>query len=360
MSKNHFAVIMAGGIGSRFWPLSTSQHPKQFHDIMGQGKSLIRSTFERLQQVCPAENIYVVTNERYSGLVQEHLPEIAEEQVLKEPLARNTAPCLAYATQHILRKNPDGVMVVAPADHLIMNEENFSKIIKKSMKFAQQEDVLVTLGIKPTRPDTGYGYIQFHDGEKKNGFHKVKTFTEKPDEEMAKYFLECGEFLWNAGIFVWTANAIDKAIKQHLPDMHKAFAKGKEVYGTAKEKDFISKTYETCSMVSIDYGIMEKADNVYVYPSDFSWSDIGTWNAVYELLQKNKDGNVTKGDCVFLRQAKDNIVMAPNNKLIAINGVDNLIVVEHDGKLLVTTRDKEQEIRHLVNELKLKYGERFT
>ncbi|MEX0967047.1 MAG: mannose-1-phosphate guanylyltransferase [Bacteroidia bacterium] len=360
LNKNYFAVIMAGGIGSRFWPMSTQEHPKQFHDLLGSGSTLLQKTFQRFSSICPTENIYIVTNERYREVVKRQLPEIGHTQILGEPMARNTAPCLAFALQHIKLKNPDASMVVAPSDHLIMDETKFETSIHKALQFAANNDVLITLGIQPTRPDTGYGYIQFHDDRNKEGFFKVKTFTEKPNREMAEYFLQTGEFLWNAGIFIWSARSIENAFNKHLPQLQEAFNKGSKLYGTEGEKAFVAKTYETSNIVSIDYGIMEKADNVYVMPATFEWSDVGTWDAVYTLMKKDSQQNVVKGDHVYLRNSSGSLVMVPDGKLVALNGVENLIVVEHDNLLLITERSREQEIRHIVNELKLKYNGKFT
>lgn len=360
MNKHYYAVIMAGGVGSRFWPLSRKNHPKQFHDIFGRGKCLLRETYDRLKNICPEKNIYVVTNESYEDLVKENIPEINDYQILGEPMGRNTAPCVAYATHRIKKKDPNASIVVAPADHLIGNEEEFAKVITKALDFALRQEILITIGIKPTRPDTGYGYIQFMEDKKTEGFYKVKTFTEKPNRQLADHFIESGEFLWNAGIFCWSAKAISNSLKQHLSEIDSLFTKGDKILGTKHEKKFIRKTYEICPMISIDYGIMEKAENVYVIPADFEWSDIGTWNALYELADKDDNNNVLRGDNIYLRNTNKCIIYVSKGKLAALNSVSNLIIVENDNVLLVADREKEQEIRQVVNDLKLKHGEKFT
>src|SRR6201996_3019119 len=283
MNKNYYAIIMAGGIGSRFWPISRTSYPKQFLDILGTGKTLIQNTYDRFLKVCPKENIYVVTNESYTSLVNQQLPDMADNQVLTEPVMRNTAPCIAYGCFKIETLNPDAQIVVAPSDHLILDEAAFIAAIEKSLQVASSKDCLVTLGIKPSRPDTGYGYIQFTDITIGEDFHKVKTFTEKPTLEIAKTFLQSGDFLWNAGIFVWSAKAILHAFARFLPEMNEIFADARSVYNTENEKKHIHNAYQQCINISIDYGIMEKADNVYVLPSEFGWSDLGTWASIYDL-----------------------------------------------------------------------------
>src|SRR5471030_767722 len=286
MNKNYYAIIMAGGIGSRFWPISRTSHPKQFIDILGTGKTLIQNTYDRFLKACPKENIFVVTNEIYADLVKKQLPDMGDQQILTEPVMRNTAPCIAYGCFKIESINPNAAIVVAPSDHLILDEAAFNIAIEKSLKIATAKECLITLGIKPSRPDTGYGYIQFTEQVIGEDFHKVKTFTEKPTLEIAKTFIQSGDFLWNAGIFVWSAKAIVKAFSQYLPDMHEIFSDARTVYNTANEKSSIHKSYLQCINISIDYGIMEKADNVYVLPSEFGWSDLGTWASIYELAEK--------------------------------------------------------------------------
>lgn len=359
MKRNFYAVIMAGGIGSRFWPLSKQKNPKQFLDVLNTGKSLFLATYERFQQMCGDDSIYVVANEDYEEIIKKQVPRIKDNQLLLEPLSRNTAPCIAYAAYKIASQNPDATMVVAPSDHLIMNEKKFLDYINKALKFASTRDVLVTLGIKPNRPDTGYGYIQMIEKNKDEGLFKVKTFTEKPDEELAKHFIESGEFLWNAGIFVWNVKSIIKAFEHYLPEIGNCFKFPQGVYYTDKEKEYVLKSYTRCSNISIDYGMMEKADNVWVLPSDFGWSDIGTWNSVFEHLNKDENNNVVKGKYVFIRDAKNCIINVSDDKLLAVNNVDNLIIVESDNIILVADKSKEQDIKHVVNEIKSKYREKF-
>lgn len=358
-NENFYAVIMAGGVGSRFWPMSKKRHPKQFIDILGKNKSLFQTTYERFKSICPEENIFVVANEIYADTIKKQVPSITNHQILKEPVSRNTAPCIAYAAQRINKINTNAVMVVAPSDHLILNEDVFRESITKALNFAMQEDLLVTLGIKPTRPDTGYGYIQMNDDHQREGFFKVKTFTEKPNSELAEHFFDSGEFLWNAGIFVWSVKSINKAIEDFLPEVHKSFESGLDQLNTESEDEFIGSVYSSLPNVSIDYGIMEKASNVYVLPADFAWSDIGTWNALYEFLQKDEFQNAIRGKQVFVRNSENCIVNVNDNKLVALNSVKDLIIVEADNILLIADKNHEQEIRQVVNEIKAQFGEKY-
>lgn len=361
MNQHYYTVIMAGGVGKRFWPLSREDHPKQFIDILGQGKTLFQATFQRCQKFTPTSNILVVTNEAYIDLVKEQVPDIQDDQILTEPIGRNTAPCVAYAAHHIHAIDPDGVMMVAPSDHLIMNEDEFSNTILKGLDFAAENDVLITLGIRPTRPDTGYGYIQMSEDDQNGGLNKVKTFTEKPDQEWAEYFVNSGEFLWNSGIFIWHARTILSAFQKHMPELEENFEAGQSLMGTEREQNFIADTYPTLPKISIDYGIMEKAENVYVLPADFQWSDIGTWNAVYDLLEKDEKNNAITGKHVFTRNTKDCLInVSDKNKLVALNNVDNLIVVDTGSIMLIADKNQEQEVRQVVNEIKAQYGERYT
>jgi len=361
MNKNYYAIIMAGGIGSRFWPISRTSHPKQFIDILGTGKTLIQNTYDRFLKVCPKENIYVVTNENYTGLVKKQLPDMADNQILTEPVMRNTAPCVAYGCFKIESGNPDAVIVVAPSDHLILDEAAFVSTIEKSLKVAAGHDCLITLGIKPSRPDTGYGYIQFTDNSLKNSdFYKVKTFTEKPTLEIAKTFLQSGDFLWNAGIFVWSAKAIVKAFGQYLPDMNEIFADARPVYNTPDEKKHIHNAYQQCTNISIDYGIMEKADNVYVLPSEFGWSDLGTWASIYELADKDYVGNaVIPAEKVIMYDSSNCMVNVPGEKLVILQGLHDYIVVESNNSLLICPRDQEQNIKQVVADVKQKFGTKY-
>jgi mannose-1-phosphate guanylyltransferase len=360
MNKNYYAIIMAGGIGSRFWPISRTSHPKQFIDILGTGKTLIQNTYDRFLKIGPKENIYVVTNEIYTDLVKKQLPEMTDQQILTEPVMRNTAPCVAYGSFKIENLNPDAVVVVAPSDHLILDEAAFISTIEKSLETAATNDCLVTLGIKPSRPDTGYGYIQYTEQSINNDFFKVKTFTEKPTLEIAKTFIQSGDFLWNAGIFVWSAKAIVKAFGDHLPDMHEIFAEARPVYNTENEKSHIHKTYLQCTNISIDYGIMEKADNVYVLPAEFGWSDLGTWASIYELADKDYVGNaVIPSDKVIMYDSSNCMVNVPSDKLVILQGLHDYIVVESNNTLLICPRDQEQNVKKVVADVKQQFGTKY-
>lgn len=363
MNKDYYCVIMAGGVGARFWPMSRTDHPKQFIDILGTGETLIQRTFKRFVKICPAENIYIVTNEIYKELVQKQIPEIPENNIVLEPAMRNTAPCIVYANYKINAVNPDAKIVVAPSDHLILNEDVFLDNILKALEAASDNDWLVTLGIKPTRPDTGYGYIQYDDQEKydKNPkISKVKTFTEKPDSELAVKFLESGDFLWNAGIFIWSLKSIMKAFDEHLDDVNDLFSDGIGKYNTSEEKAFIDEIYASCRKISIDYGIMEKASNVYVQAADFGWSDLGTWGSLYDVVEKDDNKNAVAGNKMMLYDTKNCIINMPKNKLVVLQGLDDYIVVEEDNALLVCKKSDEQQIREFVNDIKHKFGEKFV
>ncbi|HYK75981.1 MAG TPA: mannose-1-phosphate guanylyltransferase [Daejeonella sp.] len=358
--KDNYALIMAGGIGSRFWPISRTAFPKQFIDILGTGKTLIQHTYERFLKILPAENIFIVTNEAYVDLVKEQLPQLDENQILAEPIMRNTAPCIAYGCHKIYKLNPDACIVVAPSDHLIVDNESFVESIKQSLQTASTHDCLLTLGIKPSRPDTGYGYIQFNSATIDESFYKVKTFTEKPNLELARAFVQSGEFLWNAGIFVWSAKNILQAFANYLPEINDVFKEGNLVYNTSREQEFIQAAYYQCTNISIDYGIMEKADNVYVLPADFGWSDLGTWASVYELSEKDYVGNaVTPSDRVIMYDSSNCIVNVPENKLVVLQGLHDYIVVEDNNTLLICPRDQEQDVRRIVTDVKQRFGTDF-
>ncbi len=366
MNKNDFCVIMAGGIGSRFWPLSRTSTPKQFIDILGTGQSLIQMTFNRFKQSIPIENILVVTNQDYKELVKQHLPEMKESNILLEPLRKNTAPCIAYANHHIAAINPNANIVVAPSDHLILKETEFLNIIEKGMKFVEShEDSLLTLGIKPSRPETGYGYIQVKkdsDGALINndGFHKVKTFTEKPNFEMAKVFFESGDFFWNSGIFIWSLKSIQKEFEAHLPDVESLFLEGKDLFNTPQENDFIKQIYPRCSNISVDYGVMEKAKDVYVLPADIGWSDLGTWGSMYEHSTNDSNQNaLTNAANTFLYDVKESIVNVPKNKIVVVQGLKDYIVVDTNDALLICRKQDEQMIRDFVNEVKMRFGDKY-
>lgn len=360
MNNNYYAIIMAGGIGSRFWPISRTSYPKQFIDILGTGKTLIQNTYDRFLKICPKENIYVVTNESYTDLVKEQLPDMTDGQILTEPVMRNTAPCVAYGSFKIESLDPDAVIVVAPSDHLILDENAFVSAIEKSLQTATENDCLITLGIKPSRPDTGYGYIQYTDEVINNDFHKVKTFTEKPTIEIAQTFIQSGDFLWNAGIFVWSAKNIVNAFGTHLPDMHEIFAEARTMYNTDNERNHINKAYQQCTNISIDYGIMEKAENVYVLPSEFGWSDLGTWASIYQLAEKDYVGNaVIPAEKVIMYDSSNCMVNVPSEKLVVLSGLHNYIVVESNNTLLICPRDQEQQVKQVVADVKQKFGTRY-
>lgn len=363
MNKNNFCIIMAGGIGARFWPLSRQHHPKQFIDILGTGETLIQATFNRFTRICPPENIYIVTNEIYKSQVLDQLPLISEEQVLCEPSRRNTAPCIAYANYRILQINPDANIVVAPSDHIILKEDLFIEVITSALKAAGENDWLLTLGIQPSRPDTGYGYIQFDESQgyaSDTRIRKVKTFTEKPQLEMALQFLASGDFLWNSGIFIWKLKSILAAFDKYLPEVDQLFRAGIGKYNTAEEESFIRKTYTICKSISIDYGVMEKADNVYVLASDFGWSDLGTWGSLYETRLKDEQGNAVVGQNVMMYDTRNCIVNMPKDKLVVLHGLDDYIVVEDEGVLLVCRKGDEQQIRQFVNDVLIEKGEKYV
>ena len=358
--NNNYCVIMAGGIGSRFWPLSRKAVPKQFLDIFGTGRTLIQQTYDRFSKLIPKENFLVITNVNYRQLVINQLPDLKEEQILLEPFRRNTAPCIAYAANKIKTKNPSANLVVAPSDHVIMKEEEFIRQIEKGIRFVSDNDALLTLGIKPSRPETGYGYIQVKNKVDFNGFDnlfKVKTFTEKPDAVMAEVFINTGEFFWNSGIFIWSLSSIMKAFEMYLDDIAVLFKKGEKLYNTANEVHFVNKTYSECQSISIDYGIMEKAKNVYVLTSDFDWSDLGTWGSLYENEKKDESGNVTSGDNILLYDSQNCIVKVTGEKVAVIHGLDGYIVAESNDTLMICRREDEQQIKQFVTDVKIKKGD---
>lgn len=354
---------MAGGVGTRFWPMSRTAHPKQFIDVLGTGRTLLQATYDRALRFCDTRNIFVVTNESYKKLVAEQLPDLPEENILCEPARKNTAPCVAFAAWKIHSKDPDAVMVVAPSDHLITKEDTFTKAITSCMRKAADNDCLITLGIKPTRPDTGYGYIQFIESdvpEKDKRIKKVKTFTEKPDHEMAEFFMRSGDFLWNAGIFVWSSRSIIKAFEEHMPDMAQIFNEGNGKWFTSQEEAFLRDAYARCRNISIDYAVMEKATNVYVRSSIIGWSDLGTWGSLYTHIKKDEHENAVVGKQVMMYKSKNCVVNVPKDKLVVIEGLEDYIVVESDGILLICRKQDEQQIRTFVNDVKVGKGDRFV
>lgn len=358
--NNNYCIIMAGGIGSRFWPLSTTETPKQFLDILGIGKSLLRLTFNRMLHVCPAENIFIVTNMCYEDLVLEQLPEISSAQVLKEPLRRNTAPCIAYGVHVISKINPQANIIVTPADHLIVNEISFKEILYSGIDLVSKNNFLVTIGIKPSRPDTGYGYIQVGEVFSSDNniiVNKVKTFTEKPDLDIAKIFCSSGDFFWNSGIFLWSVSSILSAFESLLPQIHTLFEKDLQNCNDFEE---LSNVYSQCQNISIDYGIMEKANNVFVIQADFGWSDLGTWGALYEHVNKDVNHNAIISDDCFLYDSNNCMISLPKDKIAVVSGLDNYIIIDSGDKLLICSRFDEQKIRQYVNDIKVKKGDRFV
>lgn len=346
MNKNYYAILMAGGVGSRFWPVSTTEFPKQFHDMLGSGETLIQKTFSRLAKLIPAENILILTNEKYNDLVLEQLPMVTQKQVLLEPAMRNTAPCILYASLKIQKQNPDALMVVAPSDHWIEDENAFAINLQQCFDFCKKENALMTLGIQPTFPNTGFGYIEF-DKTDDNPIKKVSQFREKPDYETAKSFLEQGNFLWNGGIFIWSAKSIAEAFEKFQPQMNALFQKGFESYNTENEKQFINDNYALAENISIDYAVMEKANNVYVLPATFDWNDLGTWGQLHEKLTKDENNNGIINAKVVIENSSNNIIRTDANKLIVVDGLHDYIIVDKEGVLLIYPKSKEQDIKRI-------------
>jgi len=350
---------MAGGIGSRFWPMSRTDFPKQFLDILGTGKTLIQQTFERYAKVAPKDNIYIVTSAEYVDIVKKQLPDIKAENILAEPSRKNTAPCIAYIAFKLFQKDPKALMIAAPADNLILETDEFIKTAKKAFDFVDHINALVTIGIKPTYPNTGYGYIQHETAEVAPDVFKVKTFTEKPNLELAKTFISSGDFLWNAGIFTWKVKNVLAAFEKHLPEVYDVFAAEKEKFNTPEEKEAIETIYPQCTNISVDFGVMEKADNVYLIPASFGWSDLGTWNSAWENKDKDYFGNAVVGKNVMVVDANNCIVHVPDNKLVLLQGLKDYIVVDTKDVLLICKKDKEQEIKEYVAEVKRNKGDKF-
>ena len=355
MSNNRYCVIMAGGAGTRFWPMSRQSCPKQFLDILGTGKSFIRHTYERFNTIVPKENFIIVTNQRYKELVMEHIPELCEEQILCEPIGRNTAPCIAYAAYTLQKINPEAEMIVTPADHLILNEQEFHNIVTQALEFIRDNDTLMTIGITPTRPETGYGYIQRTNDSK---ICKVKCFTEKPNREMAEAFLECGEFLWNSGIFIWKLRDILKAFDQHLPEHAALFNSIADKLRTPEEAEAIKCIFSECRPISIDYGIMEMASNVHVIKGDFGWSDVGTWGSVYQNIRKDRYANAYNPEQVYIYNTRNTLVSLPNDKVAVVNGLKDYIVVDTEDALLICPMSDEQNIKTYIEEVRFATGDK--
>jgi len=340
---------MAGGVGVRFWPYSRNSKPKQFLDVLGTGRTLLQSTLDRFLPLCPVENIYVVTHEEHAELVKQQLPQLHADQILAEPMRKNTAACIAYASYKIAAKNKEAIIVVTPSDHLIMKEDEFQDIIRKAADQAKNQDKLITLGIKPTRPETGYGYIQYHT--EKSFAKKVKTFTEKPELSLAKKFLESGDFVWNSGIFIWGVQAIIDALEKYLPEMVEVFQEVIPEFGGAGEKEAIRGAYSQCKNVSIDYGIMEKATNVYVCLGDFTWSDLGSWGSIHEISEKDDNNNVIQANALIY-DARNCIIKGSPNKLIVAQGLNGYLIGEFGNVIIVCEKDKEEQFRRFVNDVK--------
>ncbi|HTN46148.1 MAG TPA: mannose-1-phosphate guanylyltransferase [Flavipsychrobacter sp.] len=359
INKNNYVAIMSGGIGSRFWPESRAALPKQFLDLLGTGKSLIQWTFNRFEKICPRENIYIITNHSYIDTIKEQLPQIDPANIISEPSRKNTAPCAAYFAHKIMALNPDANIIMSPADHLIMDDHTFEQACFDSLDFVARHDALLTMGIKPTRADTGYGYIQYDVEEEVDKAHRVKTFTEKPSHDLAQTFLKSGDFLWNAGIFIWNVKTIKAALEKYLPELDEVFEQAKEVYNTDRETETLSELYAQCTNISIDYGIMEKAKNVFVIPAYFGWCDLGTWESAYDNSDKDYLGNAVYGDNVMIIDATECMIKAPKDKLVVTQGLEKMIVIDTPDVLLICERNREQQIKEYVAEVKRNKGDKF-
>lgn len=349
---------MCGGIGSRFWPYSRTHQPKQFIDFLGTGRSLLQMSYDRILPVVPKENIIVVTNEAYAPLVKQHLPEIDEKNILLEPARRNTAPCIAWAAWHIAAIDPEASMIVTPSDHLITREREFESCVLHGFEFVESHDALLTLGITPVRPETGYGYIQVGKEVAKD-INEVKTFTEKPNLDLAKVFLESGEFYWNSGIFLWSVRSIRNAFHEYAQEIAAKFDEGSEIFGTDEENSFISVQFPACMSISIDFAVMEKARNVYVETVSFGWNDLGTWSALYDMSPKNRDANVTQNCNVLSYNSHGNIFAVRGEKLVVVDGLQDYIVADSGDVLLICPKAEEQRIKQMVNDAKVNFGDKY-
>lgn len=354
MNLNHL-IIMAGGVGSRFWPMSTPEKPKQFIDVLGTGKSLIQLTVERFNTVIPIENVWIVTSEKYKNIVKEQLPEIPENQILLEPCMRNTAPCIEYVSRKIYAKYPEANLVFSPADHIVLDVDTFRNVIKNSLEFTETRNVILTLGMMPTRPETGYGYIkrlqddkstsQQVEGNKFNVIYKVEAFKEKPNLETAKSYLNEGGYYWNAGIFIWNAKMVVNTISDLVPELASVFDKIEPYFYTEKEQEIVNQYFPTCPNISIDYAVMEKSKEVFVYPANFGWSDLGTWGSLYTHLQQDENNNASVGENINLIDCKNCVIHTPKERKVVIQGLDNYIIAENDNTLLICKKDDEQKIK---------------
>jgi mannose-1-phosphate guanylyltransferase len=359
MRKNNYVAIMAGGIGSRFWPMSRTSYPKQFLDILNTGRTLIQSTYDRFAQFIPKENIFVVTSDQYEEIVAEQLPELDRKNILSEPSRKNTAPCVAYISYKLQQLDPKSNLICAPADHIVTDITSFVKVSLEALDFTEKHNALLTLGIQPTHPNTGYGYIQYEQPAVTDNVYKVKTFTEKPDLQLAKTFLASGDFLWNSGIFIWQTKNIVAAFEQYLPEMHEVFDGNKGKLNSDEEKEALADIYPQCINISIDYGVIEKADNVYVIPASMGWSDLGTWGSAYENLEKDYLDNAVAGDNVIIFDSNRNMVHANHNKMVLLQGVEDFIIVDTPDVLLICKKEKEQEIKNYLAEVKKNTGEKY-
>ncbi len=359
MNKHHYVAIMAGGIGSRFWPMSRTNFPKQFLDILNTGETLIQATYSRFERFIPKENIFVVTSNEYINIVKKQLPDLPLQNILGEPSRKNTAPCIAYISFKLQQLDPHASLIVAPSDHLILDNIAFKKVCLEALAFVNKHNAFITLGIKPTYPNTGYGYIQYDQHSVTDNVFKVKTFTEKPNLELAKAFLSSGEFLWNAGIFVWQVKNIITAFEKYMSEMYDVFSAEKEKFNTTEEAASINSIYPQCTNISIDFGVMEKADNVYLIPSSFGWSDLGTWNSAYENLEKDYLGNAVAGENVIVFDSHRCMIHNNNSKLLVLQGLEDFIVVDTDDVLLICKKEKEQEIKEYLAEVKRNKGEKY-
>lgn len=358
MIEHRYCVIMCGGVGSRFWPYSRADRPKQFLDFFGTGTSLLQMTYDRMKAVVSEQHILVVTNSRYAALIQEQLPNLPKDNMLLEPARRNTAPCIAWAAHHIYAKDPEATLIVTPSDHLITREEVFNRCVARGFEFVEQHEALLTFGIRPTRPETGYGYIQIGQPVEAD-INKVKTFTEKPDLELARVFVDSGEFFWNSGIFLYRAKTILEAIAKTSPDLALVFDKGKEIFGTPEEEEFITINFSSCPSISIDYAVMEKAQNVYVECVSFGWNDLGTWSSLYDNSPHDGNANMTNGSQVMAYESSGNILAVPREKLVAVWGLRDYIVADTGDVLLICPKSEEQRIKSIVSDVKLAHGDKF-
>lgn len=357
-NKNYYAILMAGGVGSRFWPVSTESFPKQFHDMLGTGDTLLQKTFQRLNKLIPTENIFILTNEKYNDLVLQQLPEVKQKQVVLEPAMRNTAPCILYASLKIQKLNPDAVMIVAPSDHWIEDETAFTQNVQQAFQFCEQNDALMTLGIKPTFPNTGYGYIECGNDSEEN-ISEVIQFREKPDYNTAKQFLAQGNFLWNAGIFMWSASSVINAFKNNQPELFQHFNKGMELYNTDAEAEFIEENYAKAENISVDYAIMESSKNVYVIPATFDWNDLGTWGSLYDKLDKDQNQNAVVNAKTLVEDASGNMIRTAKEKVVVVDGLNDYIIVDKDEVLLIFPKTKEQDIKKVLQNVKNTFGEHY-